>query len=104
MRYIVVFITTANKKESEKITEILLEKHIVACVNIIENIESHFWWEGKKEKSKEILLIAKTKKTLFKKLVTAVKSAHSYKVPEIIAIPVIAGYEPYLKWMEEIVL
>lgn len=99
MQYVMVFITTPNKKEAEKISRVLLDKRIIACVNIIGGIDSHFWWKGKKQKAKECLLIAKTAKSLMKKLIKIVKSEHSYDVPEVIAIPIIAGYRDYLDWI-----
>lgn len=98
---IVVFITTANRGEAESISRVLLEDRLIACVNIIGGVDSWFWWKGKKEKAREYLLIAKTRKALFNKLVKAVKKEHSYDVPEIIAIPIIAGYEPYLDWIKD---
>jgi len=100
MQYVAVFITAPNKKEAEKVSEILLDKRVASCVNILGSVDSHFWWKGKKERVKEYLLIAKTTRRAMRKLVKIVKSAHSYDVPEIIAIPIIAGYRPYLNWIE----
>jgi len=102
MQYIVVFITTANKKEAEKISSVLLDRRLAACVNIIGGVDSRFWWKGKKEKARECLLIAKTRKTLFKKLTRVVKQGHSYDVPEVIAMPVLAGHRPYLDWIKKV--
>jgi periplasmic divalent cation tolerance protein len=99
--YVIVFITVPNKKEARKISGILLTKRIISCVNIIGDMDSHFWWKGKREKSRECLLIAKTTRRLVNKLVRIVKSLHSYQLPEIIAIPIIAGYRPYLDWIEK---
>ena len=96
-----VFITTANKKEAERISRVLLDERLIACANIVGGVDSRFWWKGKKEKARECLLIAKTRKSLFKKLIKVVKKEHSYDVPEIIAIPIIAGYEPYLDWLKD---
>ena len=101
MQYIIVFITTSDKKEAEKIASGLLDKHIIACANIIEGVESHFWWKSKKESAKECLLIAKTTKTKLKKVDCLVKSLHSYEVPEIIGVSIVDGYEPYLDWIEK---
>ncbi len=97
--HIVVFITAPNKKEAENISWLLLKERLVACVNIIENAHSMFWWQGKIDDAKEVLLIAKTRRTLFNKLVKKVRTAHSYKVPEIIALPVAAGNKKYLEWI-----
>ena len=97
--FIVVFITTANKREAERISRVLLDARLIACANIIRGVDSRFWWKGKKEKARECLLIAKTRKTLFSKLIKVVKKNHSYEVPEIIAMPIISGHKPYLDWI-----
>lgn len=99
--YIIVFITAGSKEEAQKIAKGLLENKLAACVNIIENIGSHFWWQGKIDNAQEALLIIKTRKTLFNKLVNKVKSLHSYDVPEIIALPIIAGNKQYLDWLSD---
>lgn len=99
--YIIVFVTAGSKEEAEKIASGLLTEKLAACVNVIENADSHFWWQGKLDKTKEALLIIKTKKSLFTKLIKKVKSLHSYEVAEIIALPIIAGNKPYLDWIDE---
>lgn len=104
MEILIVLITAPTKKEARKISNILLDKKIIACSNIIENIESKYWWLGKKEKSKEVLIIAKTTGPLFAKLTKIVKLIHSYKVPEIIGIPVVSGHKPYLDWIKSVCL
>ena len=96
---IVIFITCANKNEARSIARALVLKRLCACVNIIGNIKSLFWWQGKIDSSAEALLIAKSKKTKFAKIIKLVKSLHSYEVPEIIALPVIAGEKEYTRWL-----
>ena len=103
MQYVVIFITTPNKKEANKISSILLDKRVASCTNVITGVDSSFWWQGKKEKAKECLLIAKTSKLKLKKLIKLVKTNHPYDVPEVIAIPIIGGYKPYLDWIKETV-
>lgn len=100
-QYIVVLITAKNKIEAKKIAQGLLQDRLVACVNIIPSVESYFWWQGKVDKSQEILLIAKTKQKLFISIVSKVKKLHSYENPEIIATPIVQGSLPYLKWIDE---
>ena len=100
MTYIVVLVTAKDKKEATKIAKGLLEAKLIACANIIDGVQSLFWWQGKIDSSKEVLLVLKTKKTLFKKLSEKVKSLHSYQTPEIIALPIINGSEDYLKWID----
>ena len=103
MKYAIVFITAPTKNEAERISHVLLDKRLIACANIIEGVKSTFWWQGKLENAEEVLLIAKTSASLIKKLIKTVKTAHSYDTPEIIAVPIIEGYKPYLKWISEVV-
>ena len=99
--YIIVFVTAANKQEAEKIAAKLISQKAAACVNIVNNLKSLFWWEGKIDSAQESLLVVKSKKSKFKAIVKLVKSLHSYEVPEIIAFPIVAGDEQYLKWIDE---
>ncbi|OGX25976.1 MAG: cytochrome C biogenesis protein CcdA [Omnitrophica WOR_2 bacterium RIFCSPHIGHO2_02_FULL_45_21] len=99
--HIVVLVTASSKKEAQKLGACLLQEKLAACVNVIGGIDSHFRWQGKIDKAKEALLIIKTKKLLFTQLVKKVKSLHSYEVPEIIALPIIAGYKEYLDWIDD---
>jgi periplasmic divalent cation tolerance protein len=98
--YIIVLITTASKKEAEKITQHLLDLKLIACGNIVGPVSSIFTWSGKAEKAEEYLTIMKTRKDLFNKLAVAVKTLHSYEVPEILALPVVDGAKTYLDWLE----
>ena len=99
--YIVVFVTAANKKEAKIIAQDLVKKKLVACVNIVDKIESLFWWKGKVDSGKEALLIIKSRKDKFSRIMKAVKDKHSYDCPEMIALPIVGGYKPYLKWIDE---
>ncbi|MDD4954052.1 MAG: divalent-cation tolerance protein CutA [Candidatus Omnitrophica bacterium] len=99
--YIVIFITCANKKEAKKIAERLIKEKLAACVNIVDKIESLFWWESKIDRSQEVLLVVKSKKVKLPRIINSVRVAHSYKVPEIIALPIVAGYKPYLEWIND---
>jgi periplasmic divalent cation tolerance protein len=98
---IVIFITTADKNEAKKIARALVKDRLAACVNIVDAIESVFCWQGKIEKAKEAFLVVKTKKGLLPRIIKLVKSLHSYQVPEIIALPVIAGEKRYLDWLSQ---
>ena len=98
---IIILITAKNQQEAEKISQALVHQKLIACANILKDIKSFFWWEGKIDEADEVLLILKTKKSLFRKIEKAVKTLHSYEVPEIIALPIIEGHKPYLKWVNE---
>lgn len=98
---IVVLITASSKDEAQKIAKTLVEERIVACANIVPEIRSFFFWEGKTQDEGETLLICKSRLPLMDGIVQRVKSLHSYTVPEIIALPVVAGSGDYLKWINE---
>lgn len=100
-KFITIFVTCGSKKEAKRIVNSLLKKRIVACANIIDGIESRFWWRGKIDRAKEALVILKTTKKNFKALEQEVRRVHSYEVPEIIAMPIAAGSKKYLKWIED---
>lgn len=97
--YIVVLVTVPRGQKAKKIVKFLLSEKVAACVNIIPKVDSFFRWQGKIDKAKEVLLVIKTRKNLFAKLVKAVRSKHPYTVPEIIALPIISGNKEYLEWI-----
>jgi len=102
MNDIVVFITAPTEDEAAKISKALVEARLAGCVNIIKNIRSIYSWQGKIEDEREVLMIVKTQKPLFDSLMKKVKELHSYKVPEIIALPIVDGSVEYLKWLREV--
>jgi len=99
MANILVFMTTANKREAKKIAQNLLNRRLIACANIYGPVESHFLWQNKIEKTKEFLVLMKSNQKLFTKLSKTIKEMHSYEVPEILAIPIVEGFQPYLEWL-----
>ena len=101
MKKIAILITTGSKKEAESIARDLVKKKLAACVNIIPSIKSIYTWKGRIEASKECLLIAKTRESLFPRVEKAVKRSHSYECPEITALPLTKGSAGYMRWMEE---
>jgi len=96
---IVIFITTTDEQEAQVIAKLLLEKRLIACANVVPKVSSMFWWQGVLESEDECMLILKTKTSLLSEVVEMVKSAHSYDIPEVIALPIIGGNEDYLKWI-----
>ena len=97
----VVLVTTTTREEAEKIAQLLLDRRKVACVNIVTGVHSIFWWQGKLDSAQESLLVAKTRTSLVPQIVDLVRGAHSYTVPEIIALPVVAGNQDYLEWIDQ---
>jgi periplasmic divalent cation tolerance protein len=98
---IIVLITANSGEEAETIARTLVNEHVAACVNIVPGVRSLFLWEGKTQEEKEVLLICKSRQPLLEELVQRVKSLHSYSVPEVIALPIIAGSGEYLDWVKE---
>jgi periplasmic divalent cation tolerance protein len=101
--YSVVLMTVSSHGEAENIAENLVSHKLAACVNILPNIKSFYWWDGKICKDDELLLVAKTKTSLFKELEKAVKKLHSYDVPEIILLPIEDGSNAYLDWINQVI-
>jgi len=97
--YVVVLITVGSAEEARKIAGVLLKRRQAACVNIVPEVDSHFWWQGRLDSASESLLIVKTKKARLPEVIKSVKKLHSYKVPEIIALPVVGGNKEYLDWL-----
>ncbi len=95
---IVVIFCTIPAAESEAMARALVKNRFVACVNVVP-VHSYYQWNGEFCSESEHLLIAKTKKSMVEITIAAIKSMHSYEVPEIIAVPIIAGYAPYLEWV-----
>ena len=98
--YIIAITTTPSKNEAEKIAKTLLEERLIACANIIGPVQSLFWWQGKIDEAQEHLILMKTRKDLFSKLSEKVKALHSYQIPEVIAVPIVEGFKPYMEWLE----
>jgi periplasmic divalent cation tolerance protein len=95
---IVVILCTAPHSQSESIAQTLVNRRLVACVNMLP-VQSCFRWRGEFCKEEEDLLIAKTPKKRAEEVIAAIKGLHSYEVPEIIVLPVTAGHTPYLEWV-----
>ena len=96
---IVLFITTANTEEAQRIARVLLNERKAACINIVPKISSFFWWQDKLDSAQESLLIIKTKASVLNEIVRLVREIHSYDIPEVIALPIIGGNQDYLEWM-----
>jgi periplasmic divalent cation tolerance protein len=99
---IVVYVTAPTEKEAEKIAGALVENKLAGCVNIVKNMRSIYRWQGKIEDEAEVLMIVKTRKEHFAHIREMVKQLHSYSVPEIISLPIVAGSEDYLAWLKEV--
>ena len=99
--FIVILITAPNEDVAVKMANDIIGSGLTACVNIIRNIRSIYRWQGKIEDEGEVLMLVKTRNERFKDLEKRVRELHPYAVPEIIALPIIEGFEGYLGWLQE---
>jgi len=99
--HVVVLVTAPTENEAGAIASRLLDKKLVACANVVPGVRSAFWWEGKIDEADEVLIVMKTRGKLLEAVIEAVREAHSYDVPEIIALPIVGGNAEYLKWIDE---
>ena len=98
---LVIYITCPSYEEAESLSRKILEEKLAACCNIINGVQSFFWWEGEIDQAEEALMIVKSQKSRLKELVEFVQMYHPYDVPEIIALPIVGGSQDYLKWVKE---
>ena len=95
----VVLVSVPQSKLAEKIARGLVKNKLAACVTEIPQTTSHYYWEGKLEKTQEVVLLIKTKAGLLPKLMRFIKEKHGAKVPEIISLPIMEGDQAYLEWL-----
>ena len=93
--------TAASLQQARRLAALLLTRKLAACINILPGLESHYRWKGKKEKAGEVLLLIKSRASVFARLEKTLRENHSYAVPEIIALPIQKGSPKYLKWIQQ---
>jgi periplasmic divalent cation tolerance protein len=98
---LVVLMTASSLDEARLIARSLVGERLAACCNILGQAESIYRWEGKVEEAVETMVVIKTDAAHFPRLEQRIRELHSYDVPEIIALPISAGSEAYLRWIRE---
>jgi periplasmic divalent cation tolerance protein len=99
MKTSLLYMTVGSMDEARRIGGELVSSRLVACVNLIENMRSMYWWEDEIQEDKEVVLIAKTKASLVPELVERVKSIHSYDCPCVLSLPILDGNKAFLEWI-----
>jgi periplasmic divalent cation tolerance protein len=99
--YVQIFTTTGRREDAERIVQVLMQKKLAGCVQIIANVSSTYWWKGKIEKAEEWLCLIKSEKTLYEQIEKAIKEIQPYEVPEITAVPIVAGSKEYFRWLDQ---
>jgi periplasmic divalent cation tolerance protein len=97
--YIQVFTTTGTKADAQAVADTLVEQRLAGCVQIVGPITSTYRWQGKVETAEEWLCVIKSRADHYGRLEQAIREAHPYEEPEILAVPVIEGSQSYLRWL-----
>src|SRR5579863_8652807 len=95
-----VYVTATSKEEARKIGREVVERRLAACANVLDSIQSIYWWEGAVQEANEAVLILKTKESTLQELIETVRRLHSYDCPCIVALSIKAGNPAYLEWIE----
>lgn len=98
---VVVLVTVPSADVGARIAAAIVPERLAACVNILPGLRSVFLWQGRVEDEAEVLLLIKTRSDRLPALEARVRALHPYSVPELIALPVVAGHEPYLTWVSD---
>jgi periplasmic divalent cation tolerance protein len=94
-----VQVTTRDAEEARRIGRVVVEERLAACANVIDDMNSIYWWEGKIEEAREALLVLKTTSRRLDELMARVKGLHSYDCPAIVAFAVEFGDGDYIDWI-----
>ncbi len=96
---VVVLVTTPDPEKAAEIARVLVEEKLAACGSIVPAVRSIYRWEGKVQDDQEALLVLKAPRKRFEELRDRVLKLHPYQVPEVIALPIEAGYDAYIDWI-----
>ena len=100
-KFCLVYMTAGSTEEAKEIGQILVKNNLAACVNLFENMISIYKWGDKLEEGKEVVMIAKTRKSIMSRLIETVKNHHSYACPCILELPIQGGDPEFLSWIEK---
>ena len=100
-KFAIVLVTAPDLKIARQLTQSALRAKLIACANLIPKIESHYWWRGKIESGREVLILMKTTRAQLGALEKIILAKHPYDTPEFLVLPVKAGNARYLKWIKE---
>lgn len=98
---IVILCTCPDTASAGQLAKILVSEKLAACVNVLPQVTSYYVWDGQQEEGQEVQLIIKSRRTLYGVLQQRIQELHPYDVPEIIALPIVAGLPTYLQWVQE---
>jgi periplasmic divalent cation tolerance protein len=96
-----LYCTCPDTDTAQRIARALVEQRLAACVNIVPGLRSIYRWKGEVQDDAECLLLIKTRESRVEALAESIRRLHPYELPEVIAVPVVAGLAPYLDWIRE---
>jgi len=94
-----VLVTAPNLRIARALARATLRARLVACANLVPGLESHYWWQGKLERSGEVLIVFKTARRHLPGLEKLILAEHPYDTPEFIVLPLTAGSKRYIEWL-----
>lgn len=97
--YYVVMVTAPSPSVAQRLARHALQHRLAACANIVPGLQSHYWWKGKLETSREALILFKTRRNLLSQLEREILAHHPYESPEFVAWPLSGVTEKYLSWL-----
>ena len=100
-RAVLVYTTWPSIVEAERAGRTIVERRLAACVNILQGMVSHYWWEGKIERTEEAVMIIKTRASMAEPVRNAVKELHTYKTPAFMVLPVENADRDYHAWITQ---
>jgi periplasmic divalent cation tolerance protein len=99
-KFAVVLVTAPDLKTARVLAKAALQARLIACANLLPKIESLYRWRGKVESGTEVLLVLKTRKSRLPALEQLIIASHPYDTPEFLVLPLLAGNQPYLRWLD----
>ena len=100
-QFVLVLVTAPDLKTARALARSALEARVIACANLVPRLESHYWWQGRMEKSAEVLMVMKTQRRHVHALEKLILGEHPYDTAEILSLPVDQGTDRYLRWLTE---
>ena len=100
-KFKVVLVTVPDLRTARALARAALRARLIACANLVPRIESHYWWRGKIESGTEVLLVLKTQKSKLAALEKQILAKHPYDTPEFLVLPLEAGNQRYLDWLNQ---
>ena len=96
-----VLTTAESQNQARRIADVLIERKLAACVNIVPGVQSIYRWKGKAEEAEEWLMWIKTTADAFERVYETIKELHTYELPECMCLAIEGGSPEYLRWIEE---